>query len=444
MRIASQSLLPVALLACSASYLAAQAVPTDNDQWREHCVTLVQGGAVPSPDGSGIPAQRFEDLARERSTQGQHFVACSLFMAAAGNQAVGGNAQKSHDDIMLAKIEQKMGLGQKLSFLDKLTRSSDILANAKTTSPVTQPEVYAMSMLVQPGGAMPAPGAYPPAQYAPSGYGQGAPAQYPAAGQYAAPGGQYPAQPAQYPQQPAQYPQQQYSQPQAQYAQPQGQYPQQYPSQGAQDPYATPQPQGQYAAPSGQYPGQPQPASPSYPVAQNQYPAQYPSANPSSQGQYNPPAQAGYGNSAQYGAPAPATASPASAQFNPAKPESGPHYGNPGAMPVGRYTCYTAPAVIANGGAYGKTAVALGQFGGYMWIFDASRYAGADINNTGTYIMQGNSIIAQTGPYKGKDNKLTWAAQGEYGRPTIYLAYLDDNGNPIGGLGCTYDGPPAQ
>ena len=67
-----------------------------------------------------------------------------------------------------------------------------------------------------------------------------------------------------------------------------------------------------------------------------------------------------------------------------------------------------------------------------------------DIHNTGTYTMQGSTIIAAgQGLYKGKRGKLRCAANGQYGRPTIYLAYLDDNGNAIGGLECTYDGPPA-
>ncbi len=114
-------------------------------------------------------------------------------------------------------------------------------------------------------------------------------------------------------------------------------------------------------------------------------------------------------------------------------------------MPIGRYTCYSAAAVIANGGAYGTTAIQLGQFGGYIWIFDDHRYAGASHENDGgTYRMNGNTIIALDGPYGPQRNRtqLTYVPKGSFGRPTIHLAFLDDQGKPIAGLGCTHDGPP--
>jgi hypothetical protein len=130
-------------------------------------------------------------------------------------------------------------------------------------------------------------------------------------------------------------------------------------------------------------------------------------------------------------------------KLNPPKPDPDAHYGRAGVMPVGRYTCYSAPAVIANGGAYGLTKVQLGQWGGYIWVFDDHRYAGADIKNTGTYTMQGDTMVAETGPYKRIATKLTYAAHGVYQRPTIFLSYIDD-GKVSASMGCTHDGPPAQ
>lgn len=133
-------------------------------------------------------------------------------------------------------------------------------------------------------------------------------------------------------------------------------------------------------------------------------------------------------------------------KLNPPKPEEGAAYGAAGTMPVGRYTCYSAPAVIANGGAYGRTAVQIGQWQGYIWIFDDHRYAAPySDKDAGTYRMQGNNIVAVDGPYGPKRNKtqLEYLPHGVYGRPTIHLAFLDDNGKPIAGTACTHDGPPA-
>ena len=76
------------------------------------------------------------------------------------------------------------------------------------------------------------------------------------------------------------------------------------------------------------------------------------------------------------------------AKLNPPKPQPGVSYGKQGVMPIGRYTCYTAPAVIANGGAYGVTKIAIGQWEGYVWIFDDHRYAAPyDAKDAGTYRM---------------------------------------------------------
>ena len=127
-------------------------------------------------------------------------------------------------------------------------------------------------------------------------------------------------------------------------------------------------------------------------------------------------------------------------KLHPPKPD--PRYGKSGAVPVGRYTCYSAPAVIANGGAYGVTAVQIGQFQGYAYIFNDHTYAGnGDGSDKGAYHMQGMKLIADNGPYKRTNVAATYNPQGVYKRPTLFLSFLDDNGKPLVGLGCTWDGP---
>ncbi|HEX8710246.1 MAG TPA: hypothetical protein VF730_00145, partial [Terracidiphilus sp.] len=121
---------PFGLMILAAAAVSAQSLPTDNVQWSTRCASLLQGGGVSAPDPSGIAPSRFEELARERSSNGQHFVACNLFLAAAAGQAAAGNSQQSQDDIAIAKVEQKVALKQKLSFVDKLNRTAEVLADA--------------------------------------------------------------------------------------------------------------------------------------------------------------------------------------------------------------------------------------------------------------------------------------------------------------------------
>lgn len=266
------------VLCLAAAGASAQALPTDNGQWGARCAMMVSNGGVPAADPSGIAPNRWEELARERSSRGQHLVACNLFFAAAAGFAGQGNAQESQLDISSAKMEQKLGMHVKLSFMDKLTRSSEMLNTVSSQSlPPNPQEISAMSMMVGPPG----PGGFaPPPGPAPNG---GMPGQYaggPAPGQYAP----APAPPGQYPQPGAPAP------PQGQYGGPPGQFPA--------PPPAAPQPynnfsggQPGYAPPPSQtsYP----PPQPQYPAAQTQYPAPPPNAAPAAPAAYGAPAPAG-------------------------------------------------------------------------------------------------------------------------------------------------------
>lgn len=229
-----RAVFPFALPILAAVAVSAQSLPTDNPQWSARCASLIQSGGVPAPDASGIAPARFEELARERSTNGQHFVACNLFLAAAAGQAASGNSQQSQDDISMAKLEQKLGLKQKLSFVDKLNRTAEVLdETSKQNAPASQQEMYALSMMASPAAAPPGYAPPPSPGYAP---------------QYGAPAapGPYPPPPANAPGQP------QYSAPQDPYqaaAPPAGQQPG-YPAPAPAPSYAAPAPQPAYAPPA--------------------------------------------------------------------------------------------------------------------------------------------------------------------------------------------------
>lgn len=131
-------------------------------------------------------------------------------------------------------------------------------------------------------------------------------------------------------------------------------------------------------------------------------------------------------------------------KLHPQKAATAVAYGKGGAVPVGRYTCYSAPAVIANGGAYGRTVVQVGSFQGYAYILSSNLYAGnGDGRDTGHYRMSGTKLIALDGPYKRNNVAAEYMADGVYHRPTLRLAFLDEKGKPLVGLGCTWDGAPA-
>ena len=120
-------------------------------------------------------------------------------------------------------------------------------------------------------------------------------------------------------------------------------------------------------------------------------------------------------------------------------------WGKPGVMPIGRYTCSSAAAVIAAGGAFSDAISAVGQFEGYVWIFDDHRYAAPDqTSDAGVYRMQGDTMVAIDGPYGPKRNRtaITYFAKGLYGRPTIQVGFVD-NGKVSSAVDCTHDGPPA-
>ena len=131
-------------------------------------------------------------------------------------------------------------------------------------------------------------------------------------------------------------------------------------------------------------------------------------------------------------------------KLHPPKPTPGVSWGKPGVMPIGRYTCSSAAAVIAAGGAFSSAISRVGQFEGYIWIFDDHRYAAPDQpNDAGVYRMQGDTMIAIDGPYGPKRDKteIAYFAKGLYGRPTIQVGFVD-NGKVSTAVDCTHDGPP--
>ncbi|HLH03215.1 MAG TPA: hypothetical protein VKX25_10620 [Bryobacteraceae bacterium] len=114
--------------------------------------------------------------------------------------------------------------------------------------------------------------------------------------------------------------------------------------------------------------------------------------------------------------------------------------------PVGRYTCYSGGmSVLANGMGYNPMTIHIAGFTGYLHILDKSHYGGNESGppkDTGTYVMNGNDVVPQSGPYKRNPAALHYVADGQYHRPTMFVQWLDDNGKPMGAgsMICTWDG----
>lgn len=141
--------LPCLLLAVSA--ISAQTPRANDAGWAKECSSLLRGGA-PAAGPPGILPERLEEMARGQSHADQHFVACSLFMWAAAGESSAGNATLSDTDKSMAKVEQKLGAGEKLGFVDKMNHTAEALQQAeKPGPPPTQSEIDAVkSVLPQP------------------------------------------------------------------------------------------------------------------------------------------------------------------------------------------------------------------------------------------------------------------------------------------------------
>ncbi len=147
--------------------LAAQTSLTDDVHWQARCAELIAQPATPAARVDGVSAARLEELARERSHAGQHYTACSLFVAAAVAQSSAGNGGESQTDLSMAKLEQKLGAGKKLSFFQKLNHTAEVLQEAeKPAAQATPAELDAMNLLIpaalRPISAPPTPPPAPP------------------------------------------------------------------------------------------------------------------------------------------------------------------------------------------------------------------------------------------------------------------------------------------
>ena len=403
----------------------AQVMPNDSDAWRTRCTQYLDGNTVPAADASGITFGRYEELARERSAHNQHFVACSLYLSAAGAESASGQNQAATNDVTLARIERKMALGQKLSFGDKMMRGSAIVAEAaKSPAPPNAMEAGAVMMSLTPGagpamvaggpgmggpamgagqpGGMTLGGGVDPGQAQGMGAGQPGgmtlgggidPAQGGAAGQPTGGGMTLGGGPA--------------------------------PAQGMD---AAAQPGGLSAAGG---------SAPATNAAGNGGPGSGTRAARSQRGgtvrttaAHGPAAPGGDAG----GAPANAVAA--------GGPRGGA--GANGLPPIGRYTCYAGGmTVISNGMGSSPLTIHTAGFNGYFFILDRAHYAGNEQKDAGAYVMRGNELLAQSGPYKRNPAQIHFIADGQYHRPTIYVQWLDDSGKPMSaGMICNHDGPP--
>ncbi len=348
---------------------------------------------------SSVSGTTLASVAHERSAAGQHQVACALYYSAAiAEHANGLNGTKAHTDVMMGAVEVKRANGQKLGFMDRIA-----LVNDAQNPPPTAADFALVSQIMLGGSSTPA--APPPGPAA-------APVPNPAS-QSASSGS----------------------------------------CSGSDENYARLCQVQQHPSRSGVPSACDTNWAKSGPLSQKCADALWLQAESERKGGDCVNALTDYDNARQAAQNAGSIVLEGARDTNPRSecenkvhpPAPDPRFsGKAGVAPVGRYTCYSAPAVIANGGAYGKTIVQIGQWQGYAYIFNDHTYAGnGDGKDTGTYHMQGNNLIAESGPYKRNNVAATYMAQGVYKRPTLYLQFLDDNGKPIIGLGCTWDGPPA-
>ena len=416
------------MLLAFAFHGAAQTMPSDSDAWRNQCTQSLDSGTLPAPGAGGLAPTRLEQLARERSSRNQHYVACTLYLAAASGQ--GGVGQAASNDLTMARIERKLGHGDKLSFSEKISKgASAAIGLATPAAPANAIEAGTLNAMVTPGGGqlglaagqLPL-GASPGAQVGQAGPGQmaqGGPFGQPLA---ASNGMQ---QGAAFGQQAGQMPTGAYGAQMGQ-AGPMGQ--------AAQMPQGTAMAQGSpIASPGG--PGQaPTGMSPAVQAspASNAWGA---SASASVQ-----PVSSGFQGAAQ---PAVAQSQAGPAPQAQIVPVSNSQYAHP---PFGRYTCHSGRmTVLANGLGYNPMTIQVAGFTGYLHIVDRSHYGGNESGppkDIGTYVMNGNDIVPQTGPYKRVPAVLHYVADGQYHRPTMYLQWLKDNGQPMGAgsMICTWDG----
>lgn len=438
------------VLVASALAAHSQVMPNDSDAWRARCAQYLDAGSIPAPDASGITAERYEQLARDRSGRNQHFVACNLYLSAAAAQSAMGQTQPATTDLNMAKLERKIALGQKLSFADKLTRASAaMIAASKPAAPPNGLEAMAVNMLLMPGGA---PGMMPGGMPMQQGVGmqQSMGMQTMQGGPQGGGGmtlGMTPGAPQ--------------GQGVAMGGVPQGAMPMGGVSNNLQGQMVA---QGQPAtggmtlgmtgdATQGQ-------GAPIMGAVQPGGATLDPAASAGSAAMTTGPAMPAAGSAAPVGTTGGATVSGAAggrrtgtrrtssaaqpASASAAAPAGGSGGGSYSLPPVGRYTCYAGGmSVLANGMGYNPMTIHVAGFNGYMYIRDRTHYSGTDGRDTGTYVMNGNELVPQSGPYKRVPAALHYLADGQYHRPTMYVQWLDDNGKPMsaGSMICTWDGP---
>lgn len=160
MNLRASALFAVSLIIVSTAVISAQTVPTDNEQWRTRCATLLDGRSPANLNSGAFTPQRLEALAEEESHDGQHFVACNLFLSAADGEKAAGNRTQSDTDVSMAKVEARLGAHIKLGFVDKLNRTAEVLDEAeKQIPPITSNEMAAIAAMLPASPAQQKPGA---------------------------------------------------------------------------------------------------------------------------------------------------------------------------------------------------------------------------------------------------------------------------------------------
>jgi len=130
--------------------------PLDSEAWKQRCTTLsassaaIDRGAAPPElvqTPKGIAGAKFEAVAHERGTAGQHYIACTLYFTAAIAEyaGTGGRVQpsKAHTDINLATMELKRATGQPLTFKEKMGNTSHGM-KTMTTGSLTPADINAV------------------------------------------------------------------------------------------------------------------------------------------------------------------------------------------------------------------------------------------------------------------------------------------------------------
>lgn len=132
-------------------------LPVDSDTWKARCLYLNtnaaaidKGSATPEllAITHGITADKFAAVAHERSNAGQHYIACTLYYAAAMADHMGNggkiNPGRAHGFINSGDIEEKRASGQSLPFKEKMDSAGKKVGGSMKSSNISPVDVAAV------------------------------------------------------------------------------------------------------------------------------------------------------------------------------------------------------------------------------------------------------------------------------------------------------------